>query len=737
MLRGYLKWTKQQGAVSILSLLLLLLCGCSSSQTYQEPSSTPENKRKTTVEIPQVTTHKDEAEPTALHNSNIPVVHNPTPNQVGEDLLQRTNSAREDRLRDSEVSQPVYGQDTSFHGAVRSSSTPENSRKTTVATSQVTTDKDKVEPTALHNSNIPVVHNPTPNQVGEGLLQRTNSAREDRLRDSEVSRTVYGQDTSFHGAVKSSSHTDSAPLATKCNEVITQSDVVESIASLIGRCSELGQQNAAATTGPDAVAILGKTGTGKSTSVNYWAGCNMMLITPEELEEMGIEGELEDVIIVDPHSERPGVASIGHGGISHTLMPQIIQDPSRATRVYLDCPGFSDNRGAGINIANAMNIKHALQQASGVKAVFLASYQDLIGNRGECIRYLDNMCEQLFGGIANLRQHQSSVLLGINRVAQQATLSGIRTRLTQWDSPIIQILAQRTFLYDPLERGRADFWSRDRFLTEIDQIPAIPQRLAKDLFQTVLTSDDKVMLQCIVENQVDAMRCALAQCDYSAAGCCWRLLNRLRIIEHEEIERRINRQARPHLRVHATERMDVFREHVVQRDFTEAARLQALLCSLQTHFPDENLVVLESLEATLQTAQEQYNAQQEAEKQVEEERKNAEEARKNAEEAQQRTEEAQQRTEEARKNAEEARKNAEEARKNAAKQQQKVEQERKNAEEARENAAEQQQRAERLRKETRIVAEELKRVRIEREAMEKRARILQKELEEVRRKKKH
>ncbi len=188
--------------------------------------------------------------------------------------------------------------------------------------------------------------------------------------------------------------------------------------ALIRYCSELGQQNATATTDKEAVTILGDTGTGKSTSANYWAGCDMVLRTPEELEEMGIEGETEDVIVVHTDSEQPGVASIGHGEGSHTLIPQIIQDPNRATRVYIDCPGFSDNRGAEINIANAINIRYALRQAGGVKAVFLASYPGLITNRGACIRNLENMCQQLFGGIDNLRRHQDSVLLGMNRVPQ-------------------------------------------------------------------------------------------------------------------------------------------------------------------------------------------------------------------------------------------------------------------------------------------------------------------------------
>ena len=420
-------------------------------------------------------------------------------------------------------------------------------------------------------------------------------------------------------------HAASAPWATNCDEVVTKSDVVESITSLIRCCAETAQQNAAATTDKEAVTILGGTGVGKSTSVNYWIGCDMVLKTPEELEEMEIKGGVENVIMVHPDSERPGVASIGHGRGSHTFMPQVIQDPNRSTRVYIDCPGFSDKRGAEINIANAMNIRHALRQAGGVKAVFLTSYPGFIADRGVCLLNLEHMCEQLFGGIDNLRRHQDSVLLGINRVPLEINLHRIRTSLTHGDSPTMQILAQRAFLYDPLERGGAECWSRDRFLAEIEQMPAIPQRLAGSLFQTVLTSDDQAMLQRIVRHQVDAMCCALDQCDYPVADHCWRLLNQLRIIEHQEINELMERQVRPHMHAYAAERTAVFTRHAAQHDFTEAERLLVLLRSLQAHFPNENLADLEGLEATLQTAKEQYNAQQEAEKQAEEARQRAEE----------------------------------------------------------------------------------------------------------------
>ena len=417
-----------------------------------------------------------------------------------------------------------------------------------------------------------------------------------------------------------------AKLANPKQKLSTQDSI-----ALMQYCTELGQQNAAATTDKEAVTILGGTGAGKSTSVNYWIGCDMALRTPEELEEMGIEDVLGDALIVHPDSERPGVASIGHGGGSHTFMPQVIQDPNRATRVYIDCPGFSDNRGAAINIANAMNIRHALRQAGGVKAVFLMSHTSLIAKRGKYIQGLEHMCEQLFGGIDNLRRYQDSVLLGINRVPLEINLHRIRKNLTHGGSPTMQILAQRAFLYDPLERGGAEFWSRDRFLAEIEQMPAIPQRLAGNLLQTALTSDDQVMLRSIVGYQVDAMSFALEQCDYPAADRCWRLLNQLCIIEHKEIDELIEKQVRPRMHAYAERTTAVFARHAARHDFTEAERLLVLLRSLQAHFPNENLADLEGLEATLQTAKEQYNVQQEAEKKAEEAQENTEKERQRAE----------------------------------------------------------------------------------------------------------
>ena len=89
--------------------------------------------------------------------------------------------------------------------------------------------------------------------------------------------------------------------------------------------------------------------------------------------------------------------------------------------------------------------------------------------------------------------------------------------------------------------------------------------------------------------------------------------------------------------------MATFNRHAAQHQFIEATQLLTSLRALDELFPDEHLVDLEDLEATLQAARAQQIAQQEAE----EARVKAEEGRQREAEARQRVEEEAQRAEEA------------------------------------------------------------------------------------------
>ncbi len=349
-------------------------------------------------------------------------------------------------------------------------------------------------------------------------------------------------------------------------------------------------------------------------------GCEMKLVKPRELHLSGVR----KVVMVDPGSTRAEVMPIGHGRQSQTFMPRIAPDPEHTNGAYCDCPGFSDNRGAKINIANAINTSRVLQQARGVKAVFLASYHGLSDDRGSSIRALEDMCLQMFGSVGNLRRHQNSVLLGItkapiyNRSGRPLSINAIRSRIAQVNTPIAQILADRIFLFDPLNRGsnNPDFWSIERCRTEIDRLDSIPQREATTLFQTVLTGDDQTKLKHIMREQASALAASLDRDDYQAAGRHWQLLAQLKVIGSAEVETMVGEHALSRVQHHVLGCVCAFRVYAVQYQFDQAERQLALLRMLTSHFCNTDLQVslaeLESLLAQCgeRKAEEQRNKDQ-------------------------------------------------------------------------------------------------------------------------------
>ena len=118
--------------------------------------------------------------------------------------------------------------------------------------------------------------------------------------------------------------------------------------SLLMHCVQKGEENAKQIKDKEAIMVIGNTGSGKSTFLNYLLGCAM---TRKDPEELGLTG-LADIVIVSPDSTLQEVTPIGHSQISKTFMPQIVQDTQDPAIAYCDCPGFLDNRGPEINIAN-------------------------------------------------------------------------------------------------------------------------------------------------------------------------------------------------------------------------------------------------------------------------------------------------------------------------------------------------------------------------------------------------
>eukprot|EP00540_Astrosyne_radiata_P007096 CAMPEP_0116825742 /NCGR_PEP_ID=MMETSP0418-20121206/2139_1 /TAXON_ID=1158023 /ORGANISM="Astrosyne radiata, Strain 13vi08-1A" /LENGTH=454 /DNA_ID=CAMNT_0004454293 /DNA_START=1082 /DNA_END=2446 /DNA_ORIENTATION=+ len=388
----------------------------------------------------------------------------------------------------------------------------------------------------------------------------------------------------------------------------------ESVA-LVEHCVSLGEENAQAATGKEVVMVLGNTGAGKSTFLNYLLGCQM---EAKRAKDLGLPGK-KRVIRVAPTSNIDEVMPIGHGGASKTFMPTIMSDLTNADRVYCDCPGFSDNRGAEINMSNAVNIKRVLQVARDVKAIILASYSSMFSDRSASLRSLNAMCCQLFGGPDSLIRYQNSLFLGITQAPLRdeyddpTSLDAIKDEICSVsNSETMQILANRSFLYDPLNRGAEchGFWSRGRCLKEISHLRSIPRTASMRMFQTVLDNNDQIKLRDITRHQSETLRDVLDRDDYASAECCWRLVDRLRIIGHEEVDKTLHELCFEPMKGFIIRRIALCKEYALSREFDDAKQQLNGLRRLSRHLPEilQPVLGLSELENQLRECEEKYEA---------------------------------------------------------------------------------------------------------------------------------
>lgn len=178
-------------------------------------------------------------------------------------------------------------------------------------------------------------------------------------------------------------------------------------------CIRLGQREAFKATNLDLVVFVGNTGAGKSTLLNYLHQCEFERV--KIVENTGAIGTTvtKKVYRVKESSNRKELAKIGHSNQSMTFVPEVFQDDPL---VYCDCPGFLDNRGSEINIANAVNIKQTIYEAKSVRVIIMVNYHSLYAERTQGVRELSKALLDLFGGtIDKMKENALSILLCISR----------------------------------------------------------------------------------------------------------------------------------------------------------------------------------------------------------------------------------------------------------------------------------------------------------------------------------
>ena len=182
------------------------------------------------------------------------------------------------------------------------------------------------------------------------------------------------------------------------------------------------------------------------------------------------------------------------------------------------------------------------------------------------------------------------MLLGITKApfytrnGEPITRNRVRSLLLG-DTRIAQILANRLFLFDPLDRAgdNPDFWSLARCRNEIAQLDSIPQREATNLFQTVLTDTDRTHLLNTIRQLRPKITNAITQGEVAALGQHWQLLQRLQVIPHPAIEQLIQGEVLPAINV-ALQQLGDLETWTDENEFDQAeahiARLRQLIQQL-------------------------------------------------------------------------------------------------------------------------------------------------------------
>jgi len=189
---------------------------------------------------------------------------------------------------------------------------------------------------------------------------------------------------------------------------------------------------------------------------------------------------------------------IGHTNQSMTFVPDVESDD---IFTYADCPGFLDNRGPEINIANAVNIKTMIHRAASVRVVVLVNYNSLMADRGRGVRDLASILTDLFGHPKNLLQYAPSIQLGVSRVpkidgeGEAIEFEHIRDLMSDtagmseaMEQCVIE-LRERIFLYHPSDDGNKTWLQREQIIESIQELEMITD--PSSIFRTVLTVEDE------------------------------------------------------------------------------------------------------------------------------------------------------------------------------------------------------------------------------------------------------
>ncbi|XP_018014844.2 uncharacterized protein LOC108671781, partial [Hyalella azteca] len=147
--------------------------------------------------------------------------------------------------------------------------------------------------------------------------------------------------------------------------------------------------------------VLGNTGAGKSTFLQWFAGDYNKLIAKKEYGTSGA------FIIVD--GNRIGNSTLN----SMTIFPELVIHPE-TDNAYYDCPGFSDTRSTSMEIATTYFIKKVADYAEHVKLIFVVNHSSVRSgvDRQDFLKLLNHVTDF----ITDIDKYRRSIALMVTKI---------------------------------------------------------------------------------------------------------------------------------------------------------------------------------------------------------------------------------------------------------------------------------------------------------------------------------
>lgn len=157
-----------------------------------------------------------------------------------------------------------------------------------------------------------------------------------------------------------------------------------------------GYERCRSAQGKNLVMLIGNTRSGKSTTINYFLGHELIKVRDKKTGKLVIEVKKMEESKADRKATEETHAIIGHSSNSETLYPAIYIKDDLA---FCDCPGFGDDRGEEASIEDAtrlsiaLNIELAAKTAENIQAIVVViAYRELQGSATD----LKDLARQLF-----------------------------------------------------------------------------------------------------------------------------------------------------------------------------------------------------------------------------------------------------------------------------------------------------------------------------------------------------